>query len=43
MRSLPVADIIREEANRYFVGEVSDEKAAEYIQNRVSLYLAEQG
>ncbi|MBO4406468.1 MAG: hypothetical protein J5849_02100, partial [Clostridia bacterium] len=38
-----VADIVKEEANRYFAGEVTAEKAAEYVQNRVSIYLAEQG
>ncbi|MBR0143497.1 MAG: hypothetical protein IJM21_04910 [Clostridia bacterium] len=38
-----IAGMIREEANRYFSGEVTAEKAAEYIQNRVSIYLAEQG
>ena len=32
-----------EEAMRYFAGEITAEKAAEYIQNRVSIYLAEQG
>ncbi len=32
-----------EEALRYFAGEITAEKAAEYIQNRVSIYLAEQG
>ncbi len=36
-------DILIEESNRYFRGEITAEKAAEYIQNRVSIYLAEQG
>ena len=36
-------DVLTEEANRYFAGEITAEKAAEYIQNRVSIYLAEQG
>ncbi len=35
--------VIEEEAKRYFSGEITAEKAAEYIQNRVSIYLAEQG
>ena len=34
--------IIREEANRYFVGQLSAEEAAEHIQSRVSVYMAEQ-
>lgn len=36
-----VQNIMLEEAGRYFVGEISAEQAAEYIQNRVSLYLEE--
>lgn len=36
-------DIVREEAMRYFTGEITAKQAAEYIQNRVSIYLAEQG
>ena len=35
--------VIEEEAFRYFSGAITAEKAAEYIQNRVSIYLAEQG
>ena len=35
--------VIKEEAARYFKGEITAEKAAEYIQNRISIYLAEQG
>ena len=38
-----VGTIVLEEANRYFTGEITAEKAAEYIQNRVQLYLDEQG
>ena len=38
-----IQNVIREEAARYFAGEITAEKAAEYIQNRVSIYLAEQG
>ena len=38
-----ITDVIREEALRYFSGEITAEKAAEYIQNRASIYLAEQG
>ena len=38
-----IQNVIREEAARYFKGEITAEKAAEYIQNRVSIYLAEQG
>ena len=41
----PASDIsmvVREEASRYFAGEISVEQAAAYIQNRISLYLAEQ-
>ncbi|MBQ2749981.1 MAG: carbohydrate ABC transporter substrate-binding protein [Clostridia bacterium] len=37
-----IAIVVSEEAMRYFSGEITAEKAAEYIQNRVSLYLAEQ-
>ena len=39
----PVVDIVKEEANRYFAGEITAAQAAEYVQNRVSIYLAEQG
>ena len=35
--------IIHEEASRYFAGEITAEKAAEYVQNRISLMLAEKG
>jgi hypothetical protein len=38
-----VADIVEDEALRFFRGEITAEKAAEYIQKRVSIYLAEQG
>ena len=38
-----IAKIVKEEAKRFFADEITSEKAAEYIQNRVSLYLAEQG
>ena len=38
-----VREIVMEEGLRYFEGVVSAEKAAEYIQNRVQLYLDEQG
>ncbi len=31
------------EAGSYFAGSITAEKAAEYVQNRISLYLAEQG
>ncbi|MBQ6989839.1 MAG: hypothetical protein IJN58_02170, partial [Clostridia bacterium] len=37
-----IAIVVSEEAMRYFSGEITAEKAAEYIQNRVSIYLAEQ-
>ena len=38
-----VYDIMHEEASRYFFGLITLDQAADYIQNRVSLYLAEQG
>ena len=38
-----LVDICNEEVARYFSGEITAEKAAEYIQNRVQLYLDEQG
>ena len=38
-----IMKVMREEALRFFAGELTAEKAAEYIQNRVSIYLAEQG
>lgn len=39
----PIADIVKEEGTRYLHGEITAEKAAAYIQNRVQLYLDEQG
>ena len=39
----PVYDVIAEEAARFFAGEITAKQAAEYVQNRVSIYLAEQG
>ena len=36
-------EILNSEANRYFAGEITAKQAAEYVQNRVSIYLAEQG
>ena len=36
------SDIIREEALRYFAGDITATQAAEYVQNRISIYLAEQ-
>ena len=41
--SRTVCDIVREEAMRYFAGEITAKQAADYVQNRVSIYLAEQG
>ncbi len=38
-----ILDVIISEAGKYFAGEITAEKAAEYVQNRVSIYLAEQG
>ena len=38
-----VRDLIMEEAVRYFAGDITLEQAVAYIQNRVSLYVAEQG
>ena len=38
-----ISKIVQEEGLRYLHGEITAEKAAEYIQNRVSIYLAEQG
>ena len=38
-----IYDVLWSEVNKYFSGEITAEKAAEYIQNRVSIYLAEQG
>jgi len=37
-----IIDIVSEESASYFSGHITAEKAAEYIQNRVSIYLAEQ-
>ncbi|MBQ2749797.1 MAG: hypothetical protein IJF34_08445 [Clostridia bacterium] len=37
-----IFDVMREEAGRYFAGSITAKQAADYIQNRVSLYLAEQ-
>lgn len=37
-----VFDAIYEEAGRYFAGNTTAKQAAEYMQNRISLYLAEQ-
>ena len=36
-------EILNSEANRYFAGEITAKQAADYVQNRVSIYLAEQG
>lgn len=36
-----IQDIMLEEAGRYFTGQITAEKAAEYIQNRVTIYLEE--
>ncbi len=38
-----IHQVINEEAGRYFGGMITAKQAAEYIQNRISLYLAEQG
>jgi len=37
-----IFDVMYEEAGRYFSGSITAEQAAEYVQNRISLYLAEQ-
>ncbi|MBQ2748719.1 MAG: hypothetical protein IJF34_02940 [Clostridia bacterium] len=37
-----LTEVIDEEASRYFAGDITAEQAAAYIQNRVSIYLAEQ-
>ena len=37
-----VYDVMHEEASRYFAGDITLDQAADYIQNRVSLYLSEQ-
>ena len=38
-----VQDVIWSELRPYLAGEITAEKAAEHVQNRVSIYLAEQG
>ena len=38
-----VYDVMVEEAYRYLAGVITAKQAADYVQNRVSLYLAEQG
>ena len=38
-----VYDVVMEEAYRYFKGDITAKQAADYVQNRISLYLAEQG
>ena len=38
-----IYDVLYSEAQKVFAGELTSEKAAEYVQNRVSIYLAEQG
>ena len=38
-----VFDVMYEEAERFFSGSITAKQATEYVQNRVSLYLAEQG
>ncbi len=38
-----IFDVISEEAARCFAGEITAEKAAEYIENRIQIYLDEQG
>jgi len=37
-----VYDVMTEEAYRYFAGDITAKQAAEYVQNRISIYLAEQ-
>ncbi|MBR6763557.1 MAG: hypothetical protein IKM13_07390 [Clostridia bacterium] len=37
-----VYDVMHEEATRYFNGDITLDQAADYIQNRVSIFLAEQ-
>lgn len=37
-----VYDVMHEEASRYFAGDITLNQAADYIQNRVSIFLAEQ-
>ena len=38
-----VFDVMMEESLRYFTGDITAKQAADYVQNRISLYLAEQG
>ncbi|MBE7000331.1 MAG: hypothetical protein E7428_09120 [Ruminococcaceae bacterium] len=38
-----VFDVMMEESLRYFAGDITAKQAADYVQNRISLYLAEQG
>ncbi|MBQ6990241.1 MAG: hypothetical protein IJN58_04220, partial [Clostridia bacterium] len=38
-----ISAVISEEAGRYFGGMITAKQAADYVQNRISLYLAEQG
>ena len=33
---------MNEEAYRYFAGDITAAQAADYVQNRISIYLAEQ-
>ena len=37
-----VFDVMYEEAGRFFSGSITAKQAADYVQNRISLYLAEQ-
>jgi len=38
-----IFEVMYEEASRYFTGQITASQAAEYTQNRISIYLAEQG
>ena len=38
-----VFDVMYEEAGRFFSGSITAKQAADYVQNRISIYLAEQG
>ena len=38
-----IYEVMLEEAKGYFAGTITAKQAAEYVQNRISLYLAEQG
>ncbi|MBR4865203.1 MAG: hypothetical protein IKU11_00835 [Clostridia bacterium] len=38
-----IFEVMKEEAANYFGGSITAKQAAEYVQNRISLYLAEQG